>query len=121
MKEGIYIYCIIKSCAHLSFGPIGIGGNGDDVYTVSYRDTCAVVSKTAVRKWSVSRENVMPHERVIEEVMRTHTVLPVRFATMTEDEHRVSHILEKEYGRFLDLLSYMDGKKRARIKDDVQG
>ena len=116
VKGGIYIYCIIQSGAHLSFGPIGIGGNGDDVYTLSYRDMSAVVSRTAVRKWSVTRENVMPHKRVVEEVMRTHTVLPVRFATIAEDENKVSRILEREYERFLDLLSYMDGKKEFGLK-----
>jgi hypothetical protein len=116
LKKGMYIYCVIQCGERRSFGPIGIGGNGDEVYTVPYRDISAVVSKTVTRKWGVSRENVMPHERVIEEVMRTHTVLPVRFATMTDDEGKVRHALGRDYERFLDLLSYMDGKKELGVK-----
>jgi hypothetical protein len=82
VEEGIYIYCIIESQEPLLFGAVGIGGRGDDVYTVSFQDIGAVVSKSPVKKYPVARENLIPHEQVIEEVMKTHTVLPVRFATI---------------------------------------
>jgi hypothetical protein len=116
MEEGIYIYCIIESKEPLSFGAIGIGGRGDDVYTVCFRDIGAVVSKSPVRKYPVAREHLMPHEEVIEEVMKTHTVLPVRFATIAENEEKVKWILEREYSKFVELLKKMQGKKELALK-----
>jgi hypothetical protein len=116
LEEGIYIYCIVESKAPRLFDAIGIGGRGDEVYTVSFKDIGAVVSNSPVKKYPVSRENLIPHERVIEEVMKTHTVLPVRFATIAENEEKVRLILEREYRKFIDLLKDMQGKKELGLK-----
>jgi hypothetical protein len=122
--EGKYIYCVIGGKGKVEqFGPIGIGGRGDEVYTICFQDIGAVVSDTPIKKYPVSRENLIPHESAIEEVMKTHTVLPVRFCTIAEDEAKVKKILEKEHNRFLDLLKDIEGKKelglKAIFKEDV--
>lgn len=123
VREGKYIYCIIESNEAQSFGPLGIGNKGDELYTVSFNDIAAVVSNSPIKKYPVSRENLIPHERAIEEVMKTYTVLPVRFATIAEDEEKVKKILEKEHDRFKDLLNKFKGKKelglKAIFKEDV--
>jgi hypothetical protein len=122
-KEGKYIYCIIGDGKVQTFGPLGIGGGGNELYTVCFNDLAAVVSNSPIIKYSVSRENLIPHERAIEEVMKTYTVLPVRFCTIAEDEEKVKKILEKEYNRFLDLLKDIEDKKelglKAIFKEDV--
>ena len=116
MEEGAYIYCINESKEPLSFGAIGIGGRGDEVYTVPFRDIGAVVSNSPVKKYPVAREYLISHERVVEEVMKTHTVLPVRFATIAENLEKVRLILEREYHKFIDLLKTMQGKKELGLK-----
>jgi len=122
-KEGKYIYCIIAEGDRKTFGSLGIGERGDELYTVCFNDIAAVVSNSPIKKYPVSRENLIPHERAIEEVMKTHTVLPVRFCTIAEDEKKVKKILEKEHNRFLDLLKDIEGKKelglKAIFKEDV--
>jgi hypothetical protein len=123
VKEGKYVYCIIKVREPKTFGPFGIGGRGDELYTVCFNDIAAVVSNSSIEKYSVSRENLIFHERAIEEVMKTYTVLPVRFATIAEDEEKVKKILEREHDRFVDLLKNIEGKKelglKAIFKEDV--
>lgn len=123
MSEDKYIYCIIDEGKVQAFGPIGIGGRGDELYTVCFNDIAAVVSNSPIKKYSVSRENLIPHERAIEEVMKTHVVLPVRFATVAEDEEKVKKILEREHDKFVDLLKDIEGKKelglKAIFKEDV--
>src|SRR5208337_1283709 len=64
----------------------------------------------------VAREYLISHERVVEEVMKTHTVLPVRFATIAENLEKVRLILEREYHKFIDLLKTMQGKKELGLK-----
>jgi hypothetical protein len=115
-KEGKYIYCITGSNQFQSFGPLGIGGRSDEVYTICFNDIAAVVSNSLIKKYPLSRENLIPHERAIEEVMKAHTVLPVRFATIAEDEEKVKRILEKEHDRFVDSLKNMEGKKELGLK-----
>jgi len=124
-KEGKYIYCIIAIDNHApqTFGSLGIGGRGDELYTISYNNIAAVVSNSPVKQYSIARENLIPHERAIEEVMKTYTVLPVRFATIAEDEEKVKKILERDYDKFFDLLKDMKGKielgLKAIFKEDI--
>lgn len=123
VKEGKYIYCIIATAVAKTIGSIGIGGRGDELYTICFKDIAAVVSNSPIIRYTVSRENMLAHEKAIEEVMKEHTVLPVRFATIAEDEEKVKKILEKEYSKFKDLLNKMKDKKelglKAIFKEDV--
>jgi len=123
VKEGKYIYCIITTTVAKTFGSIGIGCRGDELYTICFNDIAAVVSNSPIIRYTVSRENMLAHEKAIEEVMKEHTVLPVRFATIAEDEEKVKKILEKEYSKFKDLLNRMKDKKelglKAIFKEDV--
>ena len=116
MKEGKYIYCIIKRDKPQSFGPLGIGGRGDELHTICFQNIATVVSNSPMIKYSTSRENLLAHEKAIEEVMEKHTVLPVRFSTIAEDEEEVEKILEKEYDRFVALLKDMKSKKELGLK-----
>lgn len=115
-KEGKYIYCVIDSNQHQSFGPLGIGSRGDEVYTIYFDDIAAVVSDAPIKKYRISRENTLAHEKAIEAVMAEHTVLPVRFATIAEDEEEVQRILEAEHNRFGELLNQMKDKTELGVK-----
>ncbi len=116
-KEGKYIYCIIEwNGKDEIFGPLGIGGRGDELYTVCFNDIAAVVSNSQIVKYSISRENMLAHEKAIEEVMEGYTVLPVRFCTIAEDEEKVKKILKKEYDKFKDLLGKIKDKKELGLK-----
>lgn len=123
VKEGKYIYCVIASNEAQSFGPLGIGGRGDELQTILYKDITAVVSNSPIISYTVSRENMLAHEKAIEEVMKKYTVLPVRFCTIAKDEDKVKKILEKEHDKFAELLKNIEGKKelglRAIFKEDV--
>lgn len=115
-QQGKYIYCIIKSSQPRTFGPRGIGGRGDELHTVCFNDISAVVSNAPIGKYRVSRENSLAHEKAIEEVMTEYATLPVRFATVAEDEEKVRRILEKEYDCFRDLLSDIEDKTELGLK-----
>lgn len=123
LKEGKYIYCITALNEAESFGPIGIGGRGDDVYAISFDNIAAVVSNSPVISYPVSRDNMLAHEKAIEEIMKKYAVLPVRFCTIAQDENKVKKILEKEHDKFVDLLKNIEGKKelglKAIFKEDV--
>jgi len=115
-KQGKYIYCVIESDQPQSFGPFGIGGRGDQLHTICFNGVAALVSDAPLGKYRVSRENSLSHEKAIETAMAEYTVLPVRFATVAEDEEKVRRILQKERDRFKDLLAGIKNKTELGLK-----
>lgn len=118
IKEGKYIYCIIRHTGPIEFDSVGVGTRGDRVYAINYKDICAVVSNSPVIQYEARRVNMMAHQKVLEDVMKQFTILPVRFSTISEsnDESKILKILEKDYVKFSDLLERMDGKKELGLK-----
>lgn len=114
--EGKYLYCIIEEPSHHTFGPIGIGGRGDEVHSLCYRDLACIVSSTPMTKYVISRENLMAHEKVIEEVMKDYTILPVRFCTIATSIDEVRSLLMKRYQEFKNLLRSMDNKVELGLR-----
>ncbi|MDO9514520.1 MAG: GvpL/GvpF family gas vesicle protein [Syntrophales bacterium] len=115
-KEGEYVYCIIESNEGRNFGPIGIGGRGDIVSTIGYNDISAVISSSPMTQYVINRENMMAHEKVIEEVMKDYTVLPVRFCTIAASAEEVRTLLRRRYPEFKGLLRDMDNKVEMGLK-----
>ncbi|MEI7725264.1 MAG: GvpL/GvpF family gas vesicle protein [Bacteroidota bacterium] len=117
-KEGKYIYGIIRSAGPIEFGPMGIGKRADLVYGITYRGVTAIVSNSPIIIYEARRVNMIAHEKVLEEVMKQFTVLPVRFSTISEhnDDSGILKILEKDYTKFDDLLNKMHGKKELGLK-----
>lgn len=116
MKEGKYIYCIIETKNERNFGPIGIGGRGDEVSTIGYGDISAVISNSPMTQYVVSRENLLAHEKVIEEVMKEFTVLPVRFCTIASNADEIRNLLDRRHREFRNLLKNMNHKIELGIR-----
>jgi len=116
-KEGKYIYCIIGTKQERNFGPIGIGGKGDEVLTIGYDDLSMVVSSHPMTKLIVDRENMLAHEKVIEEVMKEFdNVLPVRFGTIASSADEIRNLLDRRYREFKNALRDMDHKVELGVK-----
>jgi len=116
-EDGQYIYAIVTTDEEKSFGPIGIGDRKDEVYTVCYRDIGAVISSSPVVKYSVTRANTMAHQKVMEEVMKCYSMLPVRFGTIGEGTDLIREkVLKGRYDELKELLTYMEDKMELGIK-----
>lgn len=116
-KEGKYIYCIIGTKQERNFGPIGIGGRGDEVLTIGYDELSMVVSNHPITKFVVNRENLLAHEKVIEEVMREFdSVLPVRFGTIASSADEIRNLLDRRYREFKNALRDADHKVELGVK-----
>lgn len=116
-KEGFYIYGIIAANQRRDFGSIGIGDRGNEVYTLPYRDLSAIVSRSPIVKYAVTRDNSMAHAKVLEKAMEEYTVLPVRFCTIAEEEEVLREkVLKARYQELADLLKEMEGKIELGIR-----
>lgn len=117
-KEGKYIYGIVRNSDPIDYGPIGIGKRADRVYGVSYNGITAIVSASPIIIYEARRINIITHEKVLEEMMKQFTVLPVRFSTISEHnkDDGILKILEKDYQKFDEMLTKMEGKKELGLK-----
>jgi hypothetical protein len=115
-QEGKYVYCIIESREPRTFGPVGIGGRGDEVYTVHHEGLAAVVSNTPLQVYDPTRENVFAHEQVNETVMRDFTVLPMAFGVMFRTEDDIVELMRGTSDALRDVLAKMEGKVEFGLK-----
>ena len=116
VPEGKYIYCIIETSEPRSFGPMGIGGRGDEVYTIHHRGLAAVVSNTPLVVYDPTRENVFAHEQVNETVMREFTVLPMAFGALFRTDEDIIELIRGTYDALRDVLAKMEGKVEFGLK-----
>ena len=115
-SRGKYVYCIIESGDPLRFGPIGIGAEPSDVYTVHFKNLAAVVSDAPLEVLDSTRENVLAHERVNETVMREHTVIPMSFGTIFKTREDIVELLRSAAEAFGDVLNKMQNKLEFGLK-----
>src|SRR3954454_9089818 len=99
VNEGKYVYCMIEETAPMTFGKLGIGGRGDQVYTIHHGNLAAVVSDTPLVVYDPTRENALRHEQVNETVMNDYTVIPMSFGTV--------------FKRTDDVIAFLDGTADA--------
>jgi hypothetical protein len=115
-SRGKYVYCIIQASDPLRFGPIGLGTDPSEVYTVHYRTLAAVVSDAPLEVLDSTRENVLSHERVNETVMRDHTVIPMSFGTIFKTREDIVELLRSAAEAFGDVLNKMQNKLEFGLK-----
>lgn len=117
MEEGRYLYCIIEENEPKTFGPLGIGGRGDELVSVAYDGLACVVSSSPIMKYRVMREHTMAHYRAIERVMEEYAVLPVRFSTLAEsDEEIIEKVLKPRHDEFKRLLHWIASKESIEVR-----
>jgi hypothetical protein len=115
--EGCYFYGVLAAKGRREFGPIGIGGRGDVVYTLPYQDIAAIISHSPIVKYPVTRENTLAHAKVLDTAVEEGAVLPARFCTIGENEELViEKVLNPRYQEFVDLLKRMEGKVELRVR-----
>jgi hypothetical protein len=114
--EGRLVYCIIEADSQRSFGNIGIGGRGDEVYTIHYGGLAAVVSDTPVMVYDPTRENALTFEHVNETVMKEFTVIPMSFGSVFRTEEDVVEFLKDTADALRDVLQKMKDKIEFGLK-----
>ena len=117
MEAGRYLYCIIEEPQPKTFGPLGIGGSGDELVSVSYKELACVVSHSLIIEYPVTREHTMAHHQAIERIMQEYAVLPIRFSTIAKsDEEIIEKVLKPRYEEFRRLLAWISGKEAIEVR-----
>ena len=114
-NQGKYIYCIIPTGDGINCPQEGIEEK-TRVYPISYKDIAAVVSDTSLTICDPTRKNMAAHNRVLEALMKEHTVLPARFGLISDDEDKLRGLLAEYYDTLKNYIGRLNGRMEAGVK-----
>ena len=100
----------------------------DPVYVLAHRDIQAVVSRVPLsefgqeeleaklndEKWLEAK--VYVHQSVLERVLASRTLIPMRFCTIYQSERRIEEMLTHHYDHFAQALRRLEGKREWGVK-----
>lgn len=114
-ESGKYVYCIIKSPGEKkSIGNIGFGG--EEVYTLEHKDFAPVVSNAPVKKYEVSEKEVELHRKVVEQVMKEYSVLPVAYGMVFKNKKLLLVAMGAGYKAMKKAMKEIDNKVELGVK-----
>ncbi|WP_224249733.1 GvpL/GvpF family gas vesicle protein [Hyalangium gracile] len=118
---GRYLYGVIPApeAETVEFGEIGLPHEGKPgrVYTVRVDSLAAVVSDYAVSgKILPLRKNLEPHNKVIREVMKTVTVIPMTFGHVARSEKDIVRLLRRNRTEIRAQLERVQGSVEMGLK-----
>lgn len=114
-RSSRYVYCVIKCPEEpMSFGSIGYGD--EDVHTIAYRDFAPVVSYAPVKKYEAGEEEVEVHKRVVGEVMKDLSVLPVAYGMVFKNKKLLSVAMKAGYKAMKKAMKTADNRIELGVK-----
>ncbi|MDI6814798.1 MAG: GvpL/GvpF family gas vesicle protein [Dehalococcoidales bacterium] len=126
IDEARYLYCVADGAEKVSLGRIGIEGN--EVYTIPYRDLSAVVHNCPAQPYKSEDEElvkgwIMAHQKVVDAAQqRFGTVLPLGFDTIikgVEDidpEENMRKWLNDDYENLKQKIEKLRGKDEYGVQ-----
>jgi len=120
-NRGRYIYGVAAGGSMVTLGPIGIEGN--EVYTIPYRELCAIVHNYPAEPYQSSDDEIVKnwvrtHQSVLDTAQeRFGTIIPLGFDTILKPKDDTTHPdqvvkdwLKEDYDRLRNLIGKMEGK-----------
>jgi len=110
--EAKYIYGIIEASEEKVFNTYGFAAH-EEVYTIPYRDISAVVSDSLFVDYSALHKDqaaryLLAHQQIIEKVMDSYTIIPMKLGTYALNIREVEEILSKGYTGFKEIFTKID-------------
>lgn len=112
--EGLYLYGIVGFPPPLPRRIRGLGG--DPVSLIPHAGLAAVVSRSRLTPWPLDAEHLTRHEAVVEEVMASRPVLPLRFNSLLRDEGAVRALLGERAPAFRSALERVSGRVEMGLR-----
>lgn len=121
MKTKLYIYGVVRADETKVLGPLGLSTNGspEEIHLHS-KDGIGIVYTGKEcdddDELPASRKNLVNHQRVIELLMSTYTVLPFSFGTLIDDVTALEQLIVERKAEFEATLDKIDGKIELGLK-----
>ena len=114
--DGLYVYGVVGWTGAESVSCRARGLGGAPTLFIVHQDLAAVVSPSPVSSWPTDAEHLACHEAVVEDVMRSHPILPVRFNTFLRSEEATIRLLCDRAEEFRADLGRVRGKSELGLR-----
>jgi len=123
MTTGIYVYGLVPADATVDAGIKGVGEPPRPVRLIPHGDIAALASEVDVDEPLGRPEDLIAHERVLDEVAATAPVVPIRFGSVLRTEDAVvEQLLEPYHDDFRSTMDDLRGRAeylmRARYAEE---
>jgi len=124
---GFYLYGIVRANVRITGELAGVDG-GHHVFLLEGNELAAIVSSVPLEEFGEEqlRENLnevawleekaRAHERVLEALIESTTVVPTRLCTIFSDEKQVREMMSREGPALLEALERLEGKAEWGVK-----
>jgi|Deesub1362A_J573_1020465.scaffolds.fasta_scaffold00013_184 hypothetical protein len=92
------------------------GIDGAPLYPIPYKGVQAVVSDFIDHTHRVTQNHIIEHERAVEKLMESFTVLPARFFTIFDSDKSITATLKEHYKTIKENLERVKGKVEFGLK-----
>ncbi len=113
MAQGYYLYGVIEASERRSWGAVGV--QRQEVSAIAFREIEAVISPWTSDVVPATPENCLAHERVLNDVIKTKTVLPFEFGTIAPGIEAVDKLLRHNYSRIRRALVKLSGTVEVNV------
>ncbi len=113
MAQGYYLYGVVEASDQRGWGAVGLGREA--VSTIPFREIATVISPWTSDVVPATPENCLAHERVLNDVIKTETVLPFEFGTIAPGIEAVNKLLRRNYSRFRRALDKLSGTVEVSV------
>jgi Gas vesicle synthesis protein GvpL/GvpF/DnaJ domain len=118
--RGLYLYGIIQDNQERRWSLTGIGG-APAIHGICHDGLSAIVSGGCGEICETTQGDLLAHNHVLEQVMKTHSVLPLRLGTVARNEAEVKAFLQKAHRPLRDALRQMEGKVEFDVEAEWNG
>lgn len=118
-NAGRYLYGLIRAAEDIDFGCMGLEHDGAParVCTLRVDSFAAVISQFPARQKVLPlRKHLDPHHKVLREVMKTRTIVPMTFGHVARSEEEITRALRRNRESIQEQLDRVDGKVEMGVK-----
>jgi Gas vesicle synthesis protein GvpL/GvpF len=116
-KTGCYVYGILPGDVELDAGVDGVGDPPGEIRLARSGDLAALVSEVDPAKPLGTPEDLQAHQDILDSVITSSPVLPLRFGAVLADEDAVvAELLEPNRDEFTAALEELDGRVEYVVK-----
>src|SRR3989338_6706478 len=124
-SKALYVYGIVSNREEI---PTVWMDPKASLHLFPYQEIAALVSEVDLGEFGESaltqnlknlewvKEQVLAHEKVLEKVMDSQTVVPMKFGAIFTSEERLVKVLADSYEEFLELLEKLEGRLEWAVK-----
>ncbi|HET6625145.1 MAG TPA: GvpL/GvpF family gas vesicle protein [Nocardioidaceae bacterium] len=115
-ETGLWVYGVVRAAADRVPADL-VGIDGAAVRAVEHGEIAAVVAEIALERPPGRRADLVAHGEVLDRLMRTDVVVPVRFGSvLAEPASVVEDLLEPNADYFASLLDELSGRTQYNLR-----